>query len=362
MLELLCVATNMGGVNNVIPICERALAVGHSASIVASEITAGRFRSSGLEPLQFFNPALEPEYCSFELDHFNAFVLGTTRFPGPENFFIQAGVEKNIPVIVLMDERYRFIDRFRLTKGGYCFPDALCVMDSFSRNLAIEEGVPKDIVHVTGSPSIELLSRKYAVCEAESTGDWPESSKGSFRILFVSESHSEDYGDAPNRSGMHGDYLGYTELDVRADLFNVLLGLTGRFDVVEKLHPDSDLIPEPFVNPTVQWTVVKNDIPLHRLITAADLVVGMRSFVLLESAVMGARVISYQPNLIGRNDCAAVNLGFVSHVGHQLKLHDLIRDAMMNSSDGAKAIEANFLFEGATKRVFEVIMKSINGR
>ena len=359
MAELLCVATNLGGVNNVIPICERALESGHSLSVVASELTSDRFRSSGLEPMQLFSPEVQPDGCNIELNRYDAFILGTTRFTGPENFFMLAGAEKQIPVIVVMDERYRFLDRFRLMNGSYCFPNALCVMDSYSRNLAIEEGVPENIVHMTGSPAIESLGRKCVASGEEVTGDWPESSNGSFRILFVSESHYEDYGDAPERSGRHGAYLGYTELDVREDLFTVLQELSGRFDVVEKLHPDSRLVPEPFADPICRWTVIKNDIPLHRLITAADLVVGMRSFVLLEAVVMGARVISYQPNLKGRNDCAAVNMGFVTHVGQQSKLRGLIGEAVVNRSDSEDVVDLNLLFEGATKRVFEIIMKLI---
>ena len=43
----------------------------------------------------------------------------------------------------------------RLSNGNYCFPNKICVMDDECMKIATQEGVPKSIIHVTGSPAIE---------------------------------------------------------------------------------------------------------------------------------------------------------------------------------------------------------------
>lgn len=356
---ILSVATNLGGSNNIIPVSQYAVTHGHQVSVAASEITLNQFRLNSFEPLQLFEPTVEPTECNFDLLRFGAFLLGTTRFPGPENFFMQAAVAHRIPVTVVVDERYRFLDRFRLTKGGHCFPSAICVIDEYSRDLAIEEGVPEGIIHVTGSPAIENISRKITKSLTNESLRWPGDSEPRTRILFVSESHSEDYGESFDSPGRHGEYLGYTELDVRKDIFKAINDLLGRFSVIEKLHPDSSKVPEPLENEKVKWNVVKTDQSIHQFIQKADIVIGMRSFALLEAAVVGATTISYQPNLVGRNNCAAANLDFVKTALNLSDLKELISDAFKKESTSSIANNMCSFSVGSTERVFKTVLRSI---
>ena len=226
-------------------------------------------------------------------------------------------------------------------------------MDDECIKIATQEGVPKSIIHVTGSPAIEELLRSLRT-DIPVNSPWPGNGKGR-RILFISESHSEDYGNSVEDPGEHGDFVGYTELTVREDLANILNSLGKEFDVVEKLHPDSLVVPNELNSPNVNWLVMKNDVLLHDLIRLSDLVVGMRSFALLESSLIGKPTISYQPNLIGKNNCAACNLGLAHGVTSYKQLKNLIENKLYKNNtinlDNLKSSST-----GAIERIFRLTL------
>ncbi|OFW23097.1 MAG: hypothetical protein A3G21_00810 [Acidobacteria bacterium RIFCSPLOWO2_12_FULL_66_21] len=106
--------------------------------------------------------------------------------------------------------------------------------------------------------------------------------------------------------------MGFTEDTVRHDLLSALhaIGSPAVVTVViEKLHPSDGQTPrEGWTGPHVYWRQVGGG-DLWSLLLQSNAVVGMRSMALLEAGLLGCRVASYQPNLIGDRQSAAVRFG-----------------------------------------------------
>ena len=102
-------------------------------------------------------------------------------------------------------------------------------------------------------------------------------------------------------------------LTVRTDLLGVtsIVRALGRpIRVIEKAHPAAmgRISPAPICATTMQWHSVA-EADLWPVLWHSDLVVGMRSMALLEAALLGCIAVSYQPGLIGPDECTAVRLG-----------------------------------------------------
>jgi hypothetical protein len=74
------------------------------------------------------------------------------------------------------------------------------------------------------------------------------------------------------------------------------------------------------MNQHLFWEQVREG-DLWKLLLQGDAIVGMRSMALLEAGLLGCRVASYQPNLTGENNCAAVRYGLATQLEtpHELK-------------------------------------------
>jgi hypothetical protein len=80
------------------------------------------------------------------------------------------------------------------------------------------------------------------------------------------------------------------------------------------LHPSDRQIPrENRIDDQLLWRQ-ENKEDLWPFLLKSDLVVGMRSSALLEASLLNCRTASYQPNLIGENQCAAVKFGVAARL------------------------------------------------
>ena len=323
---LMC-ATDAGGMRNLLPVLDVAeKRFSLAGLLVASTNTRQLAEKRDWESLSCRNV---DDLSKFFTRHKPGILIcGTTRYFSPERMLIKSAKKTGTKSLAVLDEWFNYRLRFENEEGTLSYlPDFICCQDDRAKQEAVSEGIPEENICVTGSPYLSTLAK-----EAQTYLNYPpknpqafKQKSDAFRILFLSETHEADYGSEPGKGGRLGPFLGYTEFMVRKDICEVLESVGKPIEVIEKLHPTHDNLPEPFPpRKNVVWRTVK-DAPLWPLIWHSQLVIGMRSISLLEARILGCQVISYQPGLLGDDCCTVTRLGLARRLSNISELKDFAR-------------------------------------
>ena len=356
-LILLC-ATDAGGMRNILPILDLIDKEQHLESkVVASEVTMVFLenRTEQCELLTFVDDEDAKDFLIRTTPR--SVICGTTRYMSPERLLTKAAKELGITVVAVLDEWFNYRLRFEDESGDLTFlPDIICCQDEQAKREAVQEGIPENVLYVTGSPSLcELTTRSEVFFEhPPDVPDYYQACLSRFSITFLSETHSTDYGTKPGQKGLLGPFLGYTEKSVRKDLSEVVNGLGTPFCVLEKLHPSanpSEYLPLGSMN--IEWVCV-TETDLWPLLWHSDLVIGMRSMALLEAKILGCNVISYQPNFIGPDLCTVVRLGLAESLCTISQLNEFLSMQVRIGFNGIKRQLVRYPF--ADNRASETVL------
>lgn len=347
--SLLFCATDAGGAKNISPIAKAAVQEGIFCKIITSGKMLRLFR--GVEDLVRM-PVIKNKAGALKLlekESPDALICGTTRYLSPERLLISCAKKLKIRSIAVLDEWYnyrlRFVDKFNRLSF---LPDMICCQDRTVKRKAEDEGLPKGNLFITGSVALSLLKKKISDFKSDAPA-LPKSLTGCPRpiITFISETHAKDYGASAGKRGSFGQYLGYTEKSVIKDIVQVIETIGNKCTLVEKFHPSSSGVSrEVPLSKTINYIPVK-DIDLYSLLWYSDMVIGMRSMVLLEAAMFGCKVVSYQPGLQGDNQCTAVRLRLVKGLMRRSELESWIKSHFTEKTNFTKRIIPEFsFFEG----------------
>ncbi len=297
------------------PLANLCISKGSDCNVICSESTReffSGFTSGIIEDLTIsgINEAL----WYLQSKRASVLVCGTSRYLSPERFLTLAAKKLKIKSIAILDEWYNYRLRFEDEKGQLVYlPDIICAQDEQAFNEAVLEGIPSDLLRVTGSPSLSVLTDKAEDFLAKPPSE-PVFMKNEYLvkpvITFLSETHAYDYGGRLGEKGPFGEFMGYTERSVRRDIFRVLNEVEEPCTVVEKVHPADNATYRSLKNSLIRWIRV-NEVELWPLLWHSDLVIGMRSMALLEATILGCCAVSYQPNLKGTQLCTAARLNLV---------------------------------------------------
>ena len=310
--RLLLCATDAGGARNLAALCGRAEEQGFEIHIVTRKALAPLFADFSITLVEELAGGVEPFIRKLQP---GAVICGTTRYDSPDREALTLARKDGVPCVAVVDEWYNHLLRFSAGDSAKLpvFPDAIAVPDEFARREAIAEGIPQEICHATGSPSLTLIA---GLGEAwrESPPAIPEAvdgMAGATVVTFLSETHSSDYGRASGESGPLGPFIGYTESSVCRVILQALSSIPGKFVFVYRPHPSELDFPEITALPKNVEFRLAPEAPLHPLCYHSDMVLGMRSMAILEASLIGCRVASFQPGLLGPQVCTAVRLGLV---------------------------------------------------
>jgi hypothetical protein len=273
-------------------------------------------------------------------------VTGTSGGPSIDKWAIMVAKEAKIPTVAVIDFWINYNIRFNFTNDSSLddrlMPDRILVMDGVAKTEMIEQGFPRDRIIVTGNPHFDAFKvlpwRRVAATPL---------------ILFVDQPISESIA-----AGWHEDY-GYTELQVFKDFLACLERLKLKARVVVKLHPRTASGKEYQEIAKDFRTEVSLEQGSHEsLLRRADLVFGMTSILLFEAAIVGKRVVSYQPGLSKRDPLIANRLGLTTFVTERKELEPSIRAALRKSAASLKAkVRKLYLGRNATGNVVREIGK-----
>jgi predicted glycosyltransferase len=243
------------------------------------------------------------------LDKYNPDVVLSGRSikrTSAERLFIICSRARGIPTVAIVDDWYDYRENFCDEQNNLThLPDIVCCPDDQAKREAIADGLPREILKVTGSPALTALYEKldqYSKSPPPCPDVIRKCSKHPI-ILFISE---EIAAIKSNHSRDNEYFLGYDQHSVREDLVEILSHQFDKCSVIEKIHPETRGESYSRIEKAnVDWWTLNND-DIYSLCWWSDLVIGMRSMGLMETAILGKPTVSYQPNLLQENRCTAV--------------------------------------------------------
>ena len=337
-MKILTCASDPGGARNIAPVLSEAVKANIEIVVWSSKQTENIFLHCGIKSSniqQYNNKKIKEKLLKEKPD---VILCGATRFGYklPELYIIDLAKINNIPCSVVLDEWFYYARRFWNKKKEFKYlPDIIFCQDRLAYIESQNEGIPENLLKITGSPAYsDIFFNKRKLFLNKSN----KSNKSTTNILFVSEAHSEAYGNALGESGPHGKFQGYTEIIVRDILGKVIRSIGKKVVINEKLHPNQKLKNIKPVNLITgsNWNICNSNSNLETLLFDSDIVIGMRSAVLMEAWLLGKTVISFQPNLLTENKCTISRRGFIKHIESEVDFHKELKKCMGTIHDSHK--------------------------
>jgi len=322
-----------GGANAIIPIIKgiedknqiKVFASGLAKSIcITSELD---FEDSDNMEVQFFSELFYKEKPDLIL-------TGTSQGSSVEDKMISAAKKVGIRSMAIMDYWGSYGIRFIDDLGQFKYvPDVLCVIDQTMFEEVISEGfISTEALRITGNPFFDKLANESIT----------------YNILLALQ---------PNQA-ISAEALGYTEFDVLSDIIGLLGEVVKENQVFVRLnirkHPKESIekynnyLKEKFsmgLNITVEFDKIQDT---WESIRSNDLIIGMRSMLLFEAAILGKKTISYQPNLKYKDTLKSNELGLSQLITEKSQLKEEISKYLSKKVN-------DYIKTNATKRVIDVI-------
>ena len=242
-----------------------------------------------------------------------------------ERYIIAAARSFGCSTVSIVDEWYDYRANYADELGNLVYlPDIVCCPDEQALKEAVAEGLPTECLRITGSPALSRLVKKrdtYHSNDLSRSNEFDRTYPRPF-VTYISEELSDRRPGVPSDNNRSKNISRYDEKDIRNDIVQSLLDQYPCCTVFEKPHPRSESnIRLPTNNEKIYWLVIENE-ELQNLCWWSDIVIGIKSMGLLESALLGTPTVSYQPDAYGNISCTAVRKGLIPcyHNTEDLKL------------------------------------------
>jgi hypothetical protein len=290
-IHIVCAAHDPGAVNDILPVVENLHR--HSPYKVACYTSPfGNKAFREIIPTVSVVENNSPASIREMLESGPALVVITGMSAGItfEETFVAEAKKMDIPTISITN-----LVSLELTKNIFdkrydlrLLPDFLIVPNQITKEYLKKDGVEESRILVLGNPHFDEVF----ACAGGSAPVDPDKVK---TILFVSQPFSELYGQ---ETSIH--MYGYTEQTVFRDVTVVLNSICKkphpRFGLVVRCHPKESK--GKFSAISAEFNIgFENNKSAIEQIQESDVVLGMRSTMLFEAAILGKPVISYQPDI-----------------------------------------------------------------
>lgn len=288
--RVLFMARDAGAAAALVPVVHSVVAEGrHGAAVVAAGKAVGVFERAAVPVLAFpEDPSTEDVKRLIEREEAVLVVTGTSMKPDHDARFWAAAAARGLRSVAVLDHWCNYAERFSHAAPFDRLPDAVAVMDEAAAGALRSVGAPAERLRITGQPYFDALAHDRAHLRRETVRRELGVDLDRPLVVFASEPQARYYGDA----------LGYDEHDSLAAVLAAVGEVAPDAAVVVKLHPLEP--PEAFHDIAGPHVRLLRACPPGPLIVAADVVAGMTSVFLLESAVLGVPTLSVRPG--GRED------------------------------------------------------------
>lgn len=307
-----------------------------------------------------------------EIEKPDLLLIGTSRVRSLEKELTVLGRKKGIKSLAVLDYWSNYWQRFsdiETNKRFEYLPDIIAVMDDLAKKEMVSEGFPPEIIKATGNPHFDDIKNSKHMFTDDRLRTIRKNlsiNKNQTVITFVSETNAQDYGTSPEKKGVIGEYLGYTEADSLKGLINAMISIGKQkkdryFTVIVKLHPREKRTPfyPNYLPENLAFKVIKKYDP-REVIMISELVVGMASALIFEAGIMGKPVISFQPNLRGKDNAIGNRIGLSVPVYSEDELLPLLQRILIKQENITQKKTAYNSIDGkATERVVKEIYKML---
>ena len=203
--------------------------------------------------------------------------------------------EHNIKTISILDYWSNYSRRF-FYLDKYIYPDYLFVPDKYALKGCVQDGIPREIIQVTGHPGLDSFVKRKVRFSTEK------------KALFLSQP----------LSALYGMKLGFNETTVFPKVMFVCKNLGYSVDV--KFHPkETDKFKE-------QYRQFECSEDLQDCLVRYRVLIGMNSMALLQYSLAGMPVISFEPDMVGCDLCITNKLGITIPTLDEEQLSERLRN------------------------------------
>ncbi len=277
--------------------------------------------------------------------------------------------DRRIPSVAVLDQWNNYALRFSGPQKGEelrYFPDVVAIMDEFAMREMKEEGIPEDLLRVTGHPALEYLmnSRERLLMMRAGTRDQLNVGPNTKFILFASECIERDFHDE----------FGFSErmtFDMTVASLKKIAAETGTsLHLGIKLHPENVIEDlgageaeiASMASP-ITISIHRSEIPYRQLIVAADIIVGMVSMLLVESVVLGLPVVSVQPNATPKARLVLTAQKLIPRIEQQDEMDSLMGGLLLSSRQTEMYLARQGVFRshsGATANIERLVFDTFH--
>lgn len=259
------------------------------------------FQNHQLEPISLKNGSIEIFKSKLIQNDVNFLITATSHnHLNFEKLFIAAANELKIDSLTVLDFWSNYAKRFSDINGQLIYlPSTIALMDDEAKRQAINEGIPKDKIIITGQPAFDSLFTYHRNFKLEMKKEIRRKLKvkdNDWLVTFCSQPLKKVFGVQNNSA-----YMGFDEEFVLHRVLQALekisINQKKSITLLIRPHPREKESDYAHYNSSIINVIISIDGNSHDYIKSSELVIGMNSILLLEACYLNAIVLSLQPNL-----------------------------------------------------------------
>ena len=330
-MKVLVTANDPGGANAVLPVAQELLTEGSELLVVLTGPAREVFERGNVEFVD--GEKIEKNALLERVDSFGPELLLSGTSVGSsldkELLIHTKGSVRSLYVLDAWNSNAQWFSK-EANDLEY-LPDLICAPDDQAKSDMVAEGIPEEIIRVTGNPYFEHFTDGVTV-----------GGEDKHRVLFVSQPVSE----------FEGKPYGFDEFDALEGTLDALKSLPEEYYLVIRLHPRDDAHKyDAYVSERVR---ISSEELVEKDLSDTGLVIGMFSPVLIQATMAGKCAISFEPNLIGKDPLPTNRLEETLHVHDTESLALLLGRYSQNTLQKLSTNEA-FKHLNSTARILELV-------
>ncbi len=362
--NILACAHQIGGANAIGPvIIELKADAGINIEVIGYNFSAKGFKK---QEIDYHDPLINTDNNRAQINKLaqkiitnhkpDLLLCGTSDGYNLEKALLVYCKKLKIPTVAVLDNWTNLDLRFSESEDDLKYlPDKLAVMDEYSRTELIKLGISKDVIEVTGQPYLDKIIDFRNSSNRHDIRNAFKIKPNEKLITFVSEPHSLDYGT----NDSFPLYKGFTEIDVLdcivKTINNFILQTDTKIQLKIKLHPKELKHNFAPILKTADFNFeILQEINQWELVFASDIIIGMESILLVESALLGVPTISLQPGLNSEDNLFCNKVGLTIPAYSCLEFSEIVKKLIDNYDIFNSSINSA-LKQNAVKNVIKLI-------
>jgi hypothetical protein len=279
---------------------------------------------------------------AFEKEKPDLLFVSTSWGQSIDKKMIKIAKSRGVKTVSFMDFWANYKSRFSDFNGNNLayLTDYILLIDKIMEKEMVEEGFDKNKLIVTGGPSFDNFSELIKKKQKEDV------------ISFLCQPISELYKKFKA-------YPGYDEVEVFKDLMEAFESLKLKIPIIIKFHPKTKKLKkfDKLIKKSKLKILIEKKLSVENLIKKSKIVVGMFTIALFQASIMGKKVLSYQPNLKGRDILVSNRLGLSIAVYEKEKLYPALKELILSK---VKNKNLKLLKKYSQNQSTEKVIKFIN--